>query len=84
MKAICPSGVARCDLAPKYMNIHVWATKTQNFKDHVKKWHDAFGIELVITELACHEFGGAAPSTEQVSAFMSEFRVAVDATAGRL
>lgn len=72
--AICPGGLSGCDVAPDYLAVHVYATSLDSFKTQVESYHNDFGLDIAITEFACHAFDGSpAASTDQVSQFMSQF-----------
>jgi len=76
LAAICPGGVAGCDVAPNYLNVHVYAKNLEKFQKQVNDWHDQFGMNLVLTEFAYDVLGanseGPEPTPEKASAFMSE------------
>jgi hypothetical protein len=39
---------------PDYINVHVYDTNFEGLKKKVESFHDAFGIDLYITEFAMH------------------------------
>jgi hypothetical protein len=39
---------------PDYINVHVYDTNFEGLKKKVEDFHDAFGIDLYITEFAMH------------------------------
>jgi hypothetical protein len=39
---------------PDYINVHVYDTNLEGLKRKVEDFHDAFGIDLYITEFAMH------------------------------
>ncbi|TYJ56763.1 hypothetical protein B9479_002533 [Cryptococcus floricola] len=75
---ICPSASASnawegCDAKPDYVSMHLYTTDVDDFKTQVKKFHETYGLPLVLSEFACHSFGGDSTcSASEASTFMAE------------
>ncbi|WRT63708.1 uncharacterized protein IL334_000631 [Kwoniella shivajii] len=77
--AICPDNSASdgwgdCEYKPDYVSAHMYNTNVEYFKNTLTSFQKDFGLPLILSEFACHEFSDnpPQPSTNQVSAFMQE------------
>ncbi|WVQ93791.1 hypothetical protein IAU59_000869 [Kwoniella sp. CBS 9459] len=76
---ICPDnnaedGWGECAYKPDYVSQHIYSTNVGHFKGAVQQYHEAFGLPIMLSEWACHDWDkdGDVASAEEVSAFMEE------------
>nr|ODN92618.1 hypothetical protein L203_00897 [Cryptococcus depauperatus CBS 7841] len=76
--AICPSNSASnaygdCKYKPDGLAVHVYDTSAEAFKERMSGYYKKFGLPIILSEYACHNFGVAGtPSASDISQFMAE------------
>jgi hypothetical protein len=51
--AICPNGLAGCEVAPNYVAVHAYHIQAADFIQDVQAYWDAFRLPLIVSEFAC-------------------------------
>jgi hypothetical protein len=53
MDALCPGGLNGCPDRPDYLGVHVYDDNIQDFIAQVERYHNEFGLDIVLSEVAC-------------------------------